>query len=222
MDRQTDARLAQIKSAILKMGGAVESAVSEAMSGLTQRKDSHFKKVFEIEESVNQGHIDVDELCMEFIATEGPKARDLRFVVSTIKINNDLERMGDQAVNMSHAGKDYLKHPAMTYISEIEKMSVIAQKMLKGSLDSFVTVDEVKARAILMMDDELDELKLHVFQDMTHLMKVDSSKIDACMDLIQIARNLERLGDHATNIAEDVIFVSSGKDIRHGRADTHR
>ncbi|MNS86277.1 hypothetical protein D3C72_1201750 [compost metagenome] len=124
--------------------------------------------------------------------------------------------MGDQAVNIAHTGKDYLGRKPIQQLSDIQKMSEIAGRMVKGSLDSFVRGDTEQAKQILLMDDEIDNLKNKVFKEaMTH-MKTNPEDVEAGLDLILIARNLERLGDHATNIAEDVIFAVTGKDIRHG------
>ena len=154
---------------------------------------------------------------MHFLAKQGPVARDLRLIISIIKINSDLERMGDQSVNIAYTGKDYLtRQPIDQSLPDIEKMSSLARKMVKGSLDAFVREDEKLAQEILLMDDEVDSLKSKVFKDLLAYIKSNPQNADAALDIILIARNLERLGDHATNIAEDVIFVSTGKDVRHG------
>jgi phosphate transport system protein len=125
--------------------------------------------------------------------------------------------MGDQSVNIAYTGKDYLtRRPIGESIGDIDEMSRIARKMVKDSLDSFVREDEAQAREILLMDDQVDALKRKVFNDLTSYIQNNPNNVHAALDLILIARNLERLGDHATNIAEDVIFVSTGKDVRHG------
>jgi phosphate transport system protein len=154
---------------------------------------------------------------MNLLAKQGPVAKDLRLIISVLKINNDLERMGDQCVNISHSGKDYLgRRPVIAQLNDIQKMSECAGKMVKGSLDCFVKEDTEMAKKILLMDDEIDALKNKVFKDSMAHMKKSPDDVEACLDLILIARNLERLGDHATNIAEDVIFAFTGKDVRHG------
>ncbi len=217
MERQVDTQIDQLKNLILSMGGQVEKALDEAIQALIHRKPDAFKKVHEIETKINQDHIKVDQACMHFLAKQGPVARDLRLIISIIKINSDLERMGDQSVNIAYTGKDYLTRPPITQsLPDIERMSTLARKMVKGSLDSFVREDEKAAQEILLMDDEVDTLKSKVFQDSLAYIKTNPQNADAALDIILIARNLERLGDHATNIAEDVIFVSTGKDVRHG------
>lgn len=199
------------------MGGHVEKALDEAVQALIHRKMDAFTGVHRIEEKINEDHIKVDLACMTFLAKQGPVARDLRLIISIIKINSDLERMGDQCVNIAHTGKDYLmRTPVAQNLPDIERMSALVRQMVKGSLDSFVREDDQLAQKILLMDDEVDGLKSKVFKDLSNYIKSNPNNSEAALDVILIARNLERLGDHATNIAEDVIFVSTGKDIRHG------
>lgn len=217
MERQVDNQIDHLKNLILSMGGHVERALDQAVQALIHRKMDEFSRVHAIEEKINQDHIKVDLACMTFLAKQGPVARDLRLIISIIKINSDLERMGDQCVNIAYTGKDYLmRQPVAQNLPDIERMSELTRKMVKGSLDSFVQEDEKMAQEILHMDDEVDELKSKVFKDLTAYIKSNPGNVDAALDVILIARNLERLGDHATNIAEDVIFVSTGKDVRHG------
>jgi phosphate transport system protein len=216
MERHVDSKLDELKKLILTMGGAVEKALDEAIQALISRDVSRFKLVHEIETRINQDHIKVDNQCIAFLAQQGPVAKDLRLIVSLIKINTDLERMGDQSVNIAHTGKDYLSRVPIKELSDIEQMSVIARRLVKESLDCFVHEDAERAQKILLMDDEVDHLKQKVFQDLLAYIKIHPENVDGALDLILIARNLERMGDHATNIAEDVIFVKTGKDVRHG------
>lgn len=217
MERQVDNQIDHLKNLILSMGGYVEKALDQAVQALIHRKMDEFSRVHTLEEKINQEHIKVDLACMTFLAKQGPVARDLRLIISIIKINADLERMGDQCVNIAYTGKDYLmRQPVAQNLPDIERMSELTRKMVKGSLDSFVREDEKLAQEILLMDDEVDGLKRKVFNDLTGYIKSNPNNVDAALDVILIARNLERLGDHATNIAEDVIFVSTGKDVRHG------
>ena len=217
MERAMDTQIEDLKKMILLMGGHVEKSLSLVTAALLSREINKFEGVYEIEALINEDHIKVDNACMNILAKQGPVARDLRLVLSVIKINNDLERMGDQAVNISYCGKDYLgRKPIQAQLSDIQRMSEIAGQMVKGSLDSFVREDVNQAKNILLMDDEIDSLKNKVLKDATLHMKQNSEDVEAGLDLILIARNLERLGDHATNIAEDVIFAFTGKDVRHG------
>lgn len=217
MERAIDTRIEDLKKMILLMGGHVEKSLAQATAALLSKDLAAFEEVHNIEKLINEDHIRVDNACMNILAKQGPVAKDLRLVLSVIKINNDLERMGDQAVNISYSGKDYLgRKPIQAQLGDIQKMSEIAGRMVKGALDCFVREDVEHSKKILMMDDEIDALKNKVFKDCMAHMKTHSEDVEAALDLILIARNLERLGDHATNIAEDVIFAFTGKDIRHG------
>lgn len=216
MERSIDIQIEDLRKMILLMGGHVEKALSLATSALLSRDISLFDGVHDIEKLINEEHIRVDSACMHLLAKQGPVAKDLRLILSVVKINNDLERMGDQTVNISYSGKDYLGRKSIQQLTDIQKMSDIAGRMVKGSLDCFVRGDFEQARKILLMDDEIDALKNKVFQETMAHMKTNSEDVEAGLDLILIARNLERLGDHATNIAEDVIFAFTGKDVRHG------
>lgn len=216
MERAIDTQIDDLKKMILIMGGHVEKSLSQAVAALLSRDLSMFNEVHEIEKRINEDHIRVDNACINILAKQGPVAKDLRLVISVIKINNDLERMGDQAVNIAYTGKDYLGRKPIAQLSDIQRMSDIAGRMVKESLDSFVRGDVELARKILLMDDEIDGLKNKVFNESMAHMKTHADDVEAGLDLILIARNLERLGDHATNIAEDVIFAVTGKDIRHG------
>lgn len=217
MERQFQNQLDEIKSLLLSMGSSVEKALETVVTGLIQRDLQKLEAVFKIEERINDCQIQLDQVCTEFLAKQGPVATDLRLVISIIKINSDLERMGDQCVNIAHSAKDFINQRGGFSLAEIQTMSVIAQKMVKDALDCFVSRNAELAQKVLMTDDDLDQRKQKVFEEMVKAMKQDPSHVEPAMDLILIARNLERMGDHATNIAEDVIFVSTGKDIRHGK-----
>ncbi|AHI05206.1 phosphate transport system regulatory protein [Bdellovibrio bacteriovorus W] len=219
MERALDSQIEDLKKMILLMGGHVEKSLAKATAALLSGDLSKFEEVHDTEKLINKDHINVDNACMNILAKQGPVAKDLRLVLSIVKINNDLERMGDQAVNISYSGKDYLKRKSTithSTLNDIQRMSEIAGRMVKDSLDCFVRGDVEHAKKILLMDDEIDMLRNKVFDDAKALMRTHPDAVDAGLDLILIARNLERLGDHATNVAEDVIFAFTGKDIRHG------
>ena len=216
MERQVDTQVEELKKLILSMGGHVEKALDIAIQALIKRDPTRFNEVHDIEEQINSDHVRVDEACLQFMAKQGPKARDLRLIFSMVKINADLERMGDQCVNIAYTGKDFLSRGSIYSLQIIEEMSTIVRQMVKEYLDAFVREDVVQSEKILLMDDEVDTRKQKVFTDLSAEIKNNPDSVEAALDLILIARNLERLGDHATNIAEDVIFVSTGKDVRHG------
>lgn len=219
MERILDLQLEEIKKHILIMGGYVEKALTDVISGLTNRDAEKFQGVHAVEKKINDDHKRIDNECVGFLAKQGPVAKDLRMVVAIIKINTDLERMGDQLVNISFTAQDYLGRKPLQIVKEISKMSEIVRDMVRKSLDSFVRADPKAAEKVLEMDDSVDDLKNQVFHQMISHIKSHPDDAEAALDIILIARNFERMGDHATNIAEDVIFVSTGKDIRHGGAD---
>lgn len=198
------------------MGGHVERALAEVTAGLSERNTARFALVHEIEKKINEEQIRVDNSCLSLLAKQSPVAKDLRLVLSIIKINTDLERMGDQSVNIAYTGTDYLTRAPLAIAGELQKMGDLVRRMVKESLDSFVRGDTEAAKRILETDDLVDETKNRVFRELTEHMKTNPKDVEASLDLILIARNLERLGDHATNIAEDVIFAQTGKDVRHG------
>jgi phosphate transport system protein len=142
-------------------------------------------------------------------------AADLRIIVAAVKINTDLERVGDLAVNVAEAGKRYLQHAPVKPLIDIPRMGDIAQLMLRDALDAFVRRDMALAESVLIKDDELDGLKTQIFRELLTYMLQDPATIEPALDLILISRHLERIGDHATNIAEDVIFIVSARDVRH-------
>jgi len=216
MERHFDTELRSLKEQILAMGGNVESAIEEATQALLLREPARFDRVYELEKSINLAHIQVDEACLKLLARQSPLAADLRLVIAVIKINTDLERMGDQAVNISHNGNRYLSAPALKPLIDIPRMAQEVRVMVRESLDAFVKQDLEMAQQVLDRDDSVDALKNKIFHDLVEYMSKDPTSIERALNLILIARNLERLGDHATNIAEDVIFAITGADIRHG------
>ena len=220
MERHFDVELRKLKDQILAMGGLVESAIGSAIEALLERKPEKFARVFEDEKKVNQAHIEVDEACVQLLARHSPLAADLRMIVAILKINTDLERMGDQAVNIAHNGSRYLKEAPLKPLIDIPRMAKEAQSMVRDALDSFVRRDVEQAQEVLERDDSVDALKNQIFRELITYMISDPKAIERALDLILIARNLERVGDHATNIAEDVIFAITGDDIRHSPRKT--
>jgi phosphate transport system protein len=216
MERQIDSEIRELKELILTMGGCVEKAIEESTQALILREPKRFAAVFELESSVNQLHIKVDETCVRILARQSPLAADLRWIIASIKINTDLERMGDQAVNIAHNGARYLTEPPLKPLIDLPRMSQEVRQMVRGCLDAFVRKDMELAEEVLNRDDVVDGLKNEIFEELRNYMIKDPLSIERSLNLILIARNLERLGDHATNIAEDVIYALTGQDIRHG------
>jgi phosphate transport system protein len=204
-----------LKERLLVMGGLAEERVRAVVEALVERNVDLVDAVQMGDEPINSLHIEVDNRCFKLLALHQPMAADLRAIVAGVKINTDLERVGDLAVNIAEAVRRYLLHPPVKQLIDIPRMAEIAQRMLRDALDSFVRRDVDLAQAVLNEDDKLDALKTQVFRELLTYMLQDPATIEPGLDLILISRHLERIGDHATNIAEDVIFMVSARDVRH-------
>lgn len=213
--RHFQEELGALQERLLAMGGFAEERVREAVQALSQRDAALVDRVLAGDEPINDLHIEVDDRCFKLLALHQPMAADLRAIVAAVKINTDLERVGDLAVNIAEAAKRYLQHPPVKPLLDIPRMGDIAQRMLRDALDAFVKRDTALAEAVLAADDELDALKSQIFRELLTFMLQDPSTIEPALDLILVSRHLERIGDHATNVAEDVIFLVSAKDVRH-------
>jgi phosphate transport system protein len=210
----------ELKYRLLHMGSLVEEMIHWAVYSLIERTGESLEKVHEHEKEVNRLHIEIDDRCLKLLALYQPAAADLRFVMGAIKINSDLERIGDQAVNIAQTTAHVLQHPQLEKkLFDIPRMAELAKRMVKDSLDAYVKRDVDLANTVVQRDEEEDRLKSEAFTVLMHLMQSDSSTIQRAFSLILISRNLERIADHATNIAEDVIFMVLGKDIRHHLTD---
>ena len=213
--RHFQADLDQLKARLLEMGGLAEERVRTALAALVERDADAVARVLEGDKPINQLHIEIDNRCFTLLALHQPMAVDLRAIVSAVKINTDLERVGDLAVNIAEAVVRYMRHPPVKELIDIPRMGTIAQAMLRDALDSYVKRDSTLAQSVLDCDDELDGLKTQVFRELLTFMLQDPTTIEPALDLILVSRHLERIGDHATNIAEDVIFMVLARDVRH-------
>ena len=207
--------LDHLKERLLVMAGVVEEQVRAAVQSLADRDHRLAGRVLVGDDAVNRLHIEIDERCFRLLALHQPVATDLRAVVSGVKINSDLERIGDFAINVAEATLRYLEHPAVKPLIDIPRMADIAQGMLRDSLNAFVRQDVGLARAVLDRDDSVDRLKDRVFRELLGVMCADASATEPALELLLVSRHLERIGDHATNIAEEAIFIVSGRDVRH-------
>jgi phosphate transport system protein len=207
--------LDQLKARLLAMGGLAEDRVRSAIEALVNRDQALVDRVLEGDTPINQLHIEIDSRCVKLLALHQPMAVDLRVILSAVKINTDLERVGDLAINIAEAARRYLSHPPVKELIDIPRMADLAQRMLRDALDAFVSRDTGLAQRVLDADDGLDALKTQVFRELLNGMLQAPPTIEPALDLILISRHLERIGDHATNIAEDVIFMVSAKDVRH-------
>ena len=208
-----------LKTRLLEMGGLAEDRVRMAVRALVDRDMPSLETVLVSDDAINQLHIEIDDRCLKLLALHQPMAVDLRAVVSAVKINTDLERVGDLAINIAEAALRYLLHPPVKELIDIPRMAALAQGMLRDALDAFVRRDLTLAREVLDRDDELDALKTQVFRSLLDHMTTDTDVIQPALDLVLISRHLERIGDHATNVAEDVIFMVSARDVRHHQND---
>jgi phosphate transport system protein len=218
--RHFQEELEQLKTRLLEMGGAAEEQVRVAVQGLVDRDHDLIDKALLGDVPLNTLHIEIDSRCFTLLALYQPMAADLRTIVAAVKINTDLERVGDLAVNIAEAARRYSSHPPVKKLIDIPRMASIAQNMLRDALDAFVRRDVDLAQQVLNEDDRLDELKTQIFRELLTYMLQDPSTIEPALDLILVSRHLERIGDHATNIAEDVIFIVSAKDVRHHAGET--
>jgi phosphate transport system protein len=206
----------ELKERLLRMGGLAEERLRGAVRALVSRDHALLAEVISGDARIDALQIEIDDRCFTLLALYQPVAIDLRTIVSTLKINADLERVGDFAVNISEAAQRYLVHPPVKPLIDLPRMGELALQMLRKSLDAFVARDVTAAKAVLSQDDWLDALKDQIFRELLTYMLSDSRTIAPGLELILIARHLERVGDHATNIAEDVIFIVEGRDVRHG------
>ena len=216
--RHFDEELEKLKTRLLTMGGLAEERLRRAMRALVERDHQSLVEVIAGDSRIDELQIEIDERCFTLLALHQPVASDLRTVVSAIKINADLERVGDLAVNIGEAAQRYLLHPPVKPLIDLPRMGELALKMLREALDAFVSRDVRLAQAVLRQDDSLDELKNQIFRELLTYMLGDARTIDPGVDLILMSRHLERVGDHATNIAEDVIFIVEARDVRHRSA----
>jgi phosphate transport system protein len=217
--RHFQEELEQLKTRLLAMGGLAEEHVRLAVKGLVDRDHELIDRMLVEDEPINRLHIEIDNRCFTLLALYQPMAADLRTIVAAVKINTDLERVGDLAVNIAEAARRYTSHPPVKKLIDIPRMATIAQTMLRDALDAFVRRDLALAQQVLNEDDRLDSLKTQIFRELLTYMLQDPSTIEPALDLILVSRHLERIGDHATNVAEDVIFIVSARDVRHHADD---
>jgi phosphate transport system protein len=204
-----------LKHRLLNMGALVEDRVHRAVHALIACDVAEAEAVAAGDQEVNDFQIEIDDRCIKLLALQQPMARDLRFITSAIKINADLERIADQAVNIAEsAGKVLAQGPALPSVI-LRRMAELAERMTRDSLDAFVNGDVALARDVILRDDEVDRLKDRLFGDLIAAMMADPASTPDALSFVLIGRNLERIADHATNIAEDVIFMVEAKDVRH-------
>jgi len=218
--RHFSVELEELNQKLLQMGGLVESAIHRSVRSLVEQDRALAEEVIRDEPQINQIEMEIDGLATRLLALRQPVARDLRLLTAALKINTDLERIGDLAVHVAERSLSLMHHPLVKPMTDIPKMASLVQSMLLKCLDAFVQGDADLAHSVLLADDEVDELRDAVYADLLQVMQRDPSVLTAAIDLLFVARNLERIGDHATNIAEDVVFLIKGIDVRHHAQQT--
>ena len=220
MARHFTVELEELNQKLLEMGGLVESAIHRSIRSLIEQDKEIAEQVIRDEPQINRMEMEIDGLVTRSLALRQPVARDLRFLTSALKINTDLERIGDLAMHIAERSLSLMHHPLVKPMIDIPKMASLVQSMLLKCLDAFVNGDADLAHSVLLADDEVDSLRDGVYHELLGIMQHDPTVVPAAVDLIFVARNLERIGDHATNIAEDVVFLVKGIDVRHHAEQT--
>ncbi len=215
MQRHIDVELGRLKEQLVRMASLAETAIGLSVKALVSRDAEMARQVIASDDAINTLEIEIDELCLRAMALYQPEAKDLRFLAMALKIDNDLERMGDQAVNIAERTLELLKEPLLKPLIDIPRMAEVAQRMVKESLDAFVHQSVERARAVCRQDDEVDRYDDQIFRELLAYMMEDPKAITRSVNLILVSRHLERIADHATNLAEDVIYFVEGKTIKH-------
>jgi phosphate transport system protein len=221
MERRFERELESLKTSLIKMGSVVEENLALAIQALMQDDVDLAKKVVEGDERVNSLEIEIDNAIIDLLALQQPVASDLRLIIAAQKINNDLERIGDHAVNVAESVVDIVRTPQKEPLLEIPKMAEIAKGMLRNALDSFILLDPKLARDVLERDDEIDELNRVMTRKVVEFIKSDKESTESALQLLRISRNLERVADLTTNIAEDVIFHIQARIVKHHAESKH-
>jgi phosphate transport system protein len=207
--------LDELKERLLEMGGMAESAIELASDSYRKRDGRLVQQVFEREKKINESQRIIDEMAVDLLAMQQPMATDLRFVLAVLKINSDLERVGDLAVNIAQRSLDLSQEAEVEVPVDIARMTTAVSTMVRRALESFLSAKAEVAQAVLEMDSIVDRMKDEAFVNLVAQMTMHPDKVRSYLDVLLITRSLERIADHATNIAEDVIFWVSGADVRH-------
>jgi phosphate transport system protein len=219
-DREYENQLRQLREGLLLMAGRVEQMIADSSKALIERDPELARRTIESDHKVNRAEVEIDELCLVILAKRQPMASDLRFITLALKMVTDLERIGDLAVNICERAIDLSVLPQLKPWEDVPKMADLGQWMVRESIDAFVAGDAERASKVIARDKEMDQLYTRVFRDILALMMKDSSTVERGIHVQSVAKWIERMGDHATNLAEQVIFMVKGKDIRHmGKLD---
>jgi phosphate transport system protein len=216
--RQYETELQELEDSILRIGGTVEEMIASAMKALVGRDPGLARRVIETDPGVDTSELEIDHLCLNLLALRQPAGSDLRFITTALKIVTDLERVGDLAVNIAERAIELTEEPPLKPYIDIPRMASAARSMLRRALDAFVNRDPAAARAVLRDDDALDDLNEQLFRELLTYMIEEPKNVTRALRITFIAKYLERIGDHATNIGQMVIFMCEGRDVRHPAA----
>jgi len=214
-DKRYEEELKRLREEILYMGGLVEDQIQKAVKSLVDRDSELAQIIIERDHEVNRLDVEIDDLCIRLLALHQPAGKDLRFITTGLKITTDLERIGDMSVNLSERALELNQEPQLKPYIDIPRMARIAQRMIRESLDAFVREDTDLALKVCKDDEEIDQLNSQIFREVISFMIEDPHTVSRAMKISSISKYLERMADHATNIAEMVIFMVKGKSIRH-------
>jgi phosphate transport system protein len=217
-ERDYQQELQLLRDRLLAMGGMVEAAIARSVAAVTERDSVSAERVKVDDREINRVEVEIDDICRHLLSLRQPQPGDLRFITTALKIVVDLERMGDLAVNIAERALDLNQAPQLRPYLDLSKLAELAQNQLKKALDAFVEGDASSAREVLKSDDLLDALFLKIFNELLLLMMEDSKNIRRATSLLFVAKHLERLGDHVTNVGEMVVYRVNGTDIRHPRS----
>jgi len=204
-----------LKTKLLEMGALVESAIQRSISAVTQKDRSAAEQVFMNEARINAIELEIDDFAISLLALQQPMAADLRLIVAALKINTDLERMGDLSVNIAQRALSLMEGPVVKPMIDIPHIAGLVQSMVRKALDAFVHRDADLARSVLSSDDAVDNMRTACYHELVSFMEQDPHHVQQALALLSITRDLERIADHSTNIAEDVLFLVKGVDVRH-------
>ena len=219
MERRFERDLDDLKKSLIKMGSVVEESIANALQALLEHDSALAAKVIEADVKINALEIEIDNAVVDLMALQQPLASDLRLILSAQKINNDLERIGDHAVNIAESARDFGTPPSKETFLELPRMAELTRGILRDALDSFILLNPKLATSVLEQDDRVDTLNRDMTRKVIEMIKADTKSVEAGLQVIRVSRNLERVADLATNIAEEVIFLTQARVVKHHAAD---
>ena len=215
MQRHFVQELEALKTNLIRMGSLAEQAVHDSIRAILERDAELARRVIAKEDRINEFELENDSAVVDLLALQQPVASDLRFILSALKINNDLERIGDHAVNIAESAISYVDRPELAIQHELPRMGQIAETMLREAIDGFIHANPTLGRGVLRNDDVIDDLNRNTVRELVHVIRTDPEAVEQALDLVRVSRNLERIADLATNIAEEVIYVAEAHVVKH-------